>query len=211
MYLSTKSIEKCFKKCADLAANFELHGVEPGLLLAELELQLLLQRRRHALLLPVPFVHLAGTSRAAAFCSKKKSGEWRVLFKSEFRILKFLSTQHTFVLTWDHFPNRSHVSNINRVFGCSFFGPSSPGLLGVSFQIWMAKKEEGKLEFFRCKKKEQKPQALPFLSRIGSNKIQKSDSFLTWNLTKLHCNYKKRCESPENSQNLEWCTVEIIL
>ena len=75
MYLSTKSIEKCFKKCADLAANFELHGVEPGLLLAELELQLLLQRRRHALLLPVPFVHLAGTSRAAAFCSKKKSGK----------------------------------------------------------------------------------------------------------------------------------------
>ena len=183
MYLSTKSIEKCFKKCADLAANFELHGVEPGLLLAELELQLLLQRRCHALLLPVPFVHLAGTSRAAAFCSKKKSGK-----KNRMTCSFQIGVSNTEVLI-----NAAHLRFNMRPLSkqkscfqhqsCFLVVRSSGQAVLVfsefPFKFEWQKKEEGKLEFFRCKKKEQKPQALPFLSRIGSNKIQESDSFLT--------------------------------
>ena len=49
-------------------------------------------------------------------------------------VVKYLySAKRTSVVTRGHSSRRSHVFNVNRVFGCSFFGPRSLGLF-MSFR-----------------------------------------------------------------------------
>ena len=59
---------------------------------------------------------------------------------------KTIVALRAFVATRDHFSRRIHVFNINRVFGCSFFGPSGLGLFGVSVQSPATEKIEWNTE-----------------------------------------------------------------